>query len=75
MILKKKILLMIYLILVFFLFIFTLKDHKEQDFKEHFSESMMLRSLKRKKNSECKTNCLVKYKTPEDILEYLFEYF
>merc|ERR1712086_1037469 len=30
-------------------------------------ESMMLRSLKRKKNSECKTKCLVKYKTPDEI--------
>tara|TARA_B100000767_G_scaffold100201_1_gene96192 strand:+ start:1235 stop:1804 length:570 start_codon:yes stop_codon:yes gene_type:complete len=67
MILKKKILLTIYLILVFFLLIITLKDHYEQDYVEHFNESMMLRSLKRKKNSECKTKCLVKYKTPDEI--------
>lgn len=71
---KYKILIIFYLIVVFFLIILTVKDHKEQDSIEHFAESMMLRSRKRKLNSECKSKCEAKYSNDPEKIKACKEY-
>lgn len=63
---KYKLLIIFYILIVFFFILVAVKDHKEQDFIEHFNVSMMKRKERRKKHSECKTKCEVKYKD-EDV--------
>ena len=71
MFLKKKPLIIFYILVVLFLFILTLHEHKKQDTIEHytiehFNESEMLKTRRRKKHAECKTKCDVKYTNPDD---------
>ena len=64
---KYKLLIVFYIVIISFLFIVALKDHKEQDMLEHFSVSMMKRKERRQSNAECKSKCETKYEKPEDI--------
>ena len=71
---KYKIPIIFYLIIVFYFIIITVKDHKKQDSIEHFAESMMLRSRKRKLNSECKSKCEAKYSNNPEKIKACKEY-
>ena len=64
---KYKILIVFYLVIITFLFIIAVKDHKEQDTIEHFNVSMMKRKERRQKNADCKAKCEAKYDKPEDL--------
>ena len=71
---KYKIPIIFYLIVVIYLIILTIKDHKKQESIEHFTESMMLRSKKRKLNAECKSKCEAKYSDDPEKLKACKEY-
>ena len=64
---KYKLFILFYILIVFFLIIISYKDHYKQDTVEHFNESIMLKNQVKKKYSDCKDKCEVKYDNKEHI--------
>ena len=69
---KYKLFIIFYILVIFYFIVITLINHKNQNTInqntiEHFNESVMLKTKRRKNHSECKTKCEVKYDNPDDI--------
>ncbi len=64
---KYKLLILLYILVVAFIIIITYKEHRKQDTVEHFNESIMLKNERKKKYSNCKDRCEVKYNNKDDV--------